>query len=87
MKKQGLGDEQRKRGGGGHRLFVDQGRFGVAPSAFSPKAFGLGPWQGSGLAFLCLLALSAAWEAPVLAHTKRFGRVGVGDSAEPGLGR
>lgn len=38
---------------------------------------------GSGLAFLCLSAPSAAGEASVLAHTKRAGRVGVGES---GLG-
>lgn len=77
------------RGGWGARrgLFVDQGLVFGGPFGFLALGLGLEPTQGSELAFLCLSAPSAAKEAPVLAHTKRAGRVGVGDSADPGSRR
>ena len=73
--------------GPGVGFLLIRDRFLVALLAFSPSGSGLEPWQGSGLAFLCLSAPSAAREASVLAHTTGGGRVGVGDSAEPGSGR
>lgn len=91
--KQGRGDEQR-RGGGRRGLFVDRVRFLVALSASSPSGLGLGPWRlwARFLVSFCPFcsrggvrvgAYKAGWEGG--RWGKRAGRVGVGDSAEPGL--
>lgn len=76
-----------ERWGPGVGFLLTRDRFLVALLAFPPSGSGLGPWQGFGLSFLSLSTSSAARETSVLAHTKRAGRVGVGDSAEPGSGR
>lgn len=79
--KQGRGDEQR-RGEVGVGFLLTGSGFWWPSRLPRPVVWGWDP-GGSGLAFLCLSAPSAAGEASVLAHTKRAGRVGVGES---GLG-
>lgn len=64
----------------GRELFFGPGGPG------EPCGLGLGSWQGSRLSFSIFPAPSASREAVVVAHTKRTGRVGAGDSSEQARG-